>query len=39
MEVMKEEMFNNIKKSKEALEHTKIEQVIRKSEQVETKVL
>jgi len=39
MEMMKEEIFNNIRKSKDELEKTKIEQVLKKNEQVETKVV
>jgi len=37
-EHLKEEMFNNIRKSKEDMDRTKLEQTLKKSEQVETKV-
>ncbi len=38
MEMLKEEMFTNIKRSKEEMENTKVEQVLKKTQQVETRV-
>ncbi len=38
MEALKEVMFNNIRRSREELEKTKLDQVFKKTEQIETKV-
>jgi len=37
-EHLKDEMFNNIRKSKEDMDRTKLEQTLKKSEEVETRV-